>query len=65
MGGIEVDPNIPEGMEFIPSSVLDGEYDFVVASTGEGEYISFRSNNILLPGRLALAVKLNFIVCAF
>lgn len=35
-GGISVDPNIPAGMEFIPSSVPDGEYTFTVASTGDG-----------------------------
>ena len=32
-GGITVDPNIPEGMEFIPASVPDGEIAFNVAST--------------------------------
>eukprot|EP00568_Trieres_chinensis_P006607 CAMPEP_0183290850 /NCGR_PEP_ID=MMETSP0160_2-20130417/435_1 /TAXON_ID=2839 ORGANISM="Odontella Sinensis, Strain Grunow 1884" /NCGR_SAMPLE_ID=MMETSP0160_2 /ASSEMBLY_ACC=CAM_ASM_000250 /LENGTH=223 /DNA_ID=CAMNT_0025451533 /DNA_START=103 /DNA_END=774 /DNA_ORIENTATION=+ len=36
MGGIEVDPNIPEGMEFIPSSVPDGELNMQVASNGGG-----------------------------
>lgn len=35
-GGISVDPNIPAGMEFIPSSVPDGECKFQVASSGEG-----------------------------
>mmetsp|Transcript_7955 Transcript_7955/g.14718 ORF Transcript_7955/g.14718 Transcript_7955/m.14718 type:complete len:195 (-) Transcript_7955:2526-3110(-) len=33
-GGITVDPNIPADMEFIPSSVPDGEIGFSVASTG-------------------------------
>lgn len=33
-GGITVDPNIPPDMEFIPSSVPDGEVSFSVASTG-------------------------------
>ncbi|KAG7374159.1 hypothetical protein IV203_013254 [Nitzschia inconspicua] len=35
-GGITVDPNIPTDMEFIPSSVPDGEIGFNVASTGTG-----------------------------
>ncbi|MGK3751244.1 MAG: hypothetical protein ACI8RD_003544 [Bacillariaceae sp.] len=35
-GGITMDPNIPDGMEFIPSSVPDGEYTFQCASTGDG-----------------------------
>lgn len=35
-GGITVDPNIPAGMEFIPSSVPDGEVAFTVASSGQG-----------------------------
>ena len=33
-GGITVDPNIPADMEFIPSSVSDGNIEFNVASTG-------------------------------
>jgi len=36
MGGIETDSEIPEGMEFIPSSVPDGEFEFSVASNSEG-----------------------------
>jgi hypothetical protein len=32
-GGIEMASEIPEGMTFIPSSVLDGEYPMNVAST--------------------------------
>ena len=36
-GGITLDPNIPAGMEFVPSSVPDGQYTFQVASTGIGE----------------------------
>jgi hypothetical protein len=32
-GGIAVDPNIPAGMQFVPSSVPDGEIAFNVAST--------------------------------
>lgn len=35
-GGITVDENIPEGMEFIPASVPDGEFAFQVASTAGG-----------------------------
>jgi hypothetical protein len=38
MGGIEQNSEIPAGMEFIPSSVPDGDYQFNVASTGPGEY---------------------------
>ena len=36
IGGIVIDPNIPAGMEFIPSSVPDGQVMFDVASTGDG-----------------------------
>ena len=36
-GGIEMDSDIPSDMEFIPSSVPDGTYEFQVASTGTGE----------------------------
>jgi hypothetical protein len=36
-GGIEENTDIPAGMEFIPSSVPDGEYQFNVASSGSGE----------------------------
>jgi hypothetical protein len=32
-GGIEQATEIPDGMEFIPSSVPDGEYEFQVASS--------------------------------
>jgi len=39
MGGIETDSEIPEGMEFIPSSVPDGEFEFSVASNSEGLYV--------------------------
>ena len=35
-GGITLDPNIPAGMEFVPSSVPDGEHVFQIASTGGG-----------------------------
>lgn len=35
-GGYITDPNIPDGMEFIPSSVPDGEVGFTVASTSAG-----------------------------
>ncbi len=37
MGGIEISSDIPAGMEFIPSSVPDGEYSMQVASSSEGE----------------------------
>ena len=36
-GGIELSIEIPAGMEFIPSSVPDGEYQFQVASSGLGK----------------------------
>ena len=35
-GGITLDSDIPADMEFIPSSVPDGECKFQVASSGEG-----------------------------
>jgi hypothetical protein len=35
-GGITVDPNIPSDMQFIPSSIPDGDISFSVASTGMG-----------------------------
>ena len=35
-GGIDQATDIPAGMEFIPSSVPDGEYSFNVASSGAG-----------------------------
>jgi hypothetical protein len=35
-GGIETATGIPAGMEFIPSSVPDGEYSMSVASSGSG-----------------------------
>jgi hypothetical protein len=37
-GGIELDSDIPAGMEFVPSSVPDGAFEFNVASTGTGKY---------------------------
>jgi hypothetical protein len=36
-GGYELDPDIPAGMEFIPSSAPDGSFEFNVASTGTGK----------------------------
>lgn len=36
-GGIELPADIPAGMEFIPSSVPDGEYTFQVAASGPGK----------------------------
>lgn len=36
-GGINLSPDIPEGMEFIPSSVPDGDYAFNIPSTSSGE----------------------------
>jgi hypothetical protein len=40
MGGIEVAEGIPEGMQFIPASVPDGNFDLTVPITSAGE--SFR-----------------------
>eukprot|EP00538_Stauroneis_constricta_P005144 CAMPEP_0119567350 /NCGR_PEP_ID=MMETSP1352-20130426/35682_1 /TAXON_ID=265584 /ORGANISM="Stauroneis constricta, Strain CCMP1120" /LENGTH=232 /DNA_ID=CAMNT_0007616597 /DNA_START=31 /DNA_END=729 /DNA_ORIENTATION=+ len=37
MGGIEENSEIPAGMEFVPSSVPDGEFAMNVASQGSGE----------------------------
>lgn len=37
MGGIEEATDIPAGMEFIPSSVPDGEYSMSVAGSGSGK----------------------------
>jgi hypothetical protein len=38
MGGIEENTDIPAGMEFIPSSVPDGEITFQVSSTSPGTF---------------------------
>lgn len=39
-GGISLNPDMPAGMEFIPSSVPDGEYRMTVASSGSGETLT-------------------------
>lgn len=36
MGGIEENSEIPAGMEFVPASVPDGEFDFQVAASSKG-----------------------------
>ena len=36
-GGINLSPDIPDGMEFIPSSVPDGEFTMNIPSTSDGE----------------------------
>mmetsp|Transcript_14056 Transcript_14056/g.38835 ORF Transcript_14056/g.38835 Transcript_14056/m.38835 type:complete len:269 (+) Transcript_14056:44-850(+) len=36
-GGISLNPDIPEGMEFVMASVPDGEYRMNVAANGSGE----------------------------
>ncbi len=36
-GGIDTASEIPAGMEFIPSSVPDGQVSFTVAASGPGE----------------------------
>jgi len=40
MGGIEEASEIPAGMEFIPSSVPDGEFEFQVAGSSKGGVLS-------------------------
>jgi hypothetical protein len=40
MGGIEQNTDIPAGMEFIPSSVPDGEVTFQVSSTAPSKFPS-------------------------
>lgn len=42
-GGIDTATDIPAGMEFIPSSVPDGEYSFNVASSGPGKWNTYQS----------------------
>ena len=37
MGGIEENSEIPDDMEFVPSSVPDGEFTFQVAGSSSGE----------------------------
>ena len=37
MGGIEENEDIPDDMEFIPSSVPDGEFTMQVAGSSSGE----------------------------
>ena len=39
MGGIEENTEIPAGMEFIPSSVPDGEFSMQVAASSKGAYV--------------------------
>uniref|UniRef100_A0A7S2Y606 Uncharacterized protein n=1 Tax=Entomoneis paludosa TaxID=265537 RepID=A0A7S2Y606_9STRA len=36
-GGINMNPDIPEGMEFVMSSVPDGEFRMNIAASGSGE----------------------------
>lgn len=43
MGGLEENTEIPAGMEFIPSSVPDGEFTFTVASSSSGTFGNFPS----------------------
>ena len=38
MGGIEENTEIPAGMEFIPSSVPDGQVEFQVSSTAPSKF---------------------------
>lgn len=40
MGGIEQNSDIPEGMEFIPASVPDGDFSFDVAASSKGDSIT-------------------------
>ncbi|KAL7581196.1 hypothetical protein ACA910_005982 [Epithemia clementina (nom. ined.)] len=39
-GGINMNPDMPPGMEFVPSSVPDGEYRMTVAASGSGETLT-------------------------
>ena len=39
MGGIEEASEIPAGMEFIPSSVPDGEFTMQVAGSSSGKFL--------------------------
>jgi hypothetical protein len=39
-GGIQTAEGIPEGMEFIPSAMPDGEFTFQVASSGSGKWLA-------------------------
>jgi hypothetical protein len=41
-GGIEQSSEIPAGMEFIPSSVPDGEVTMQVAANGSGDSIEIQ-----------------------
>ena len=43
MGGIEQASDIPAGMEFIPSSVPDGEFTMQVAGSSSGKNLAFAS----------------------
>lgn len=47
-GGINLSPDIPEGMEFIPSSVPDGEYSTNVPSTSAGESLTVEVNPVCM-----------------
>lgn len=44
-GGIEVNTDIPAGMEFIPSSVPDGELDMRVFASASGESVLASKHN--------------------
>ena len=48
-GGIEVNSDIPAGMEFIPSSVPDGEFTFNVASSSSGKFFCHGLSILRLP----------------
>ena len=42
VGGIEQAEGIPDGMEFVMSSVPDGEFEMQVAASGSGESLGLR-----------------------
>ena len=41
MGGIELNPDIPEGMEFTPSAYPDGTFEMEVMSNSQGKFLIF------------------------
>lgn len=48
MGGIETASDIPAGMEFIPSSVPDGEFQMNVAASSSGQELNIEVNPVCM-----------------
>uniref|UniRef100_A0A6T6HXD6 Uncharacterized protein n=1 Tax=Craspedostauros australis TaxID=1486917 RepID=A0A6T6HXD6_9STRA len=48
MGGIEENSEIPAGMEFVPSSVPDGEFQMNVASQASGEILTIECKPVCM-----------------